>query len=1021
MLKKLLLASTFLTFLTTPFFSQNDKDYSAQFLRDFVSKSWSTQDGLPGNTITDINQNSEGFILLGTYEGLVRFDGIVFETLNRSKDPKLPFVSARRVFEDSRGNLWIGSNDEGVTVMKKDGSLQYYDTSLGLPNNSIRAFCEDKSGNVWIGTSSGLAQVSKNFAISIPSGIELLPNKNKYLINHLFCDTMGRVWFTSTESVGVFYYDNWQFTHFTGLKDGDNNRISYVTQDSSGAFWFGLTKRAAIKVTGEKQEYYNINFNEDKGLGINHIMEDRDHNMWIAMDNGIAIITHEGKLVFFDQIHGLVDERIIKVVQDREDNIWIATDRGGIQKLTKAKFRTNSLLRTVNSIAQDKMRGVVWIGCDNGLLCIKDDEPVENEITRKFRNIRIRHVDIDKDDALLVSCYEVMGQVKITASGEFLQWTNKNGLAGRKVRVAFTASNGDLYVGTTTGLSIIDAQTGEITNIRKEFGIENDYIMCISEAKDGSIWVGTDGGGIFVLKNRQLEKVFNTSNGLVGNIIFKISRYSDQIWVCTGSGISIFDSNGVIHNLNSFNGLGTDSVFQAIYDGNKNVWGTSNRGIFAFRMQDVQDYIDGKDKTVSSKFYNKSDGIDSGGVTSTSKSMLMSNGEIWFTLIDGYCVLNTNLTDAQSVKPLVCVKNVMIDFESHDYPRGKIIVPADTKRLSISYSGLSFCAPDKVLYRTRLIGFDKAFSPWTDRREVSYTNLKPGSYEFYIIAQNSDDVQSDMSSPLKLVVKPTLFQRWYFWFILIVLLVLSLAIGIRRRITYMQKMQDILEELVNERTKELSALQKSLEHQVLDRTKELDGAKKKVQILSKEITNALVSTIDAKDTYTNGHSKRVAKYSGMIAEKLGKTEDEIETISYAGLLHDIGKIGIPDTIINKKDKLDDSEWEIVKSHPLKGAEILDTIKSMPEIKQGARWHHERYDGKGYPDHIAGKQIPEIARIIGVADSYDAMTSNRSYRKYMAQDKVREQIEQGKGTQFDPLIADKMLEIIDEDKDYKLHE
>ena len=139
------------------------------------------------------------------------------------------------------------------------------------------------------------------------------------------------------------------------------------------------------------------------------------------------------------------------------------------------------------------------------------------------------------------------------------------------------------------------------------------------------------------------------------------------------------------------------------------------------------------------------------------------------------------------------------------------------------------------------------------------------------------------------------------------------------------------------------------------------------------------------------------------------------------MLHDIGKIGIPDTIINKPGKLTDEEFAIIKQHPVIGSEILKSIESMPEVSVGARWHHERYDGKGYPDGLKGEAIPEIARIICVADAYDAMTSNRSYRKYLAQDVVREQIVQGRGTQFDGVVADKMLEIIDSDKDYKYHE
>ena len=137
--------------------------------------------------------------------------------------------------------------------------------------------------------------------------------------------------------------------------------------------------------------------------------------------------------------------------------------------------------------------------------------------------------------------------------------------------------------------------------------------------------------------------------------------------------------------------------------------------------------------------------------------------------------------------------------------------------------------------------------------------------------------------------------------------------------------------------------------------------------------------------------------------------------------HDIGKIGIPDGIINKTTRLTDEEYQIIKTHPIIGADILQNISELPELVLGARWHHERYDGKGYPDGLKGSEIPEMSRIIGVADAYDAMTSNRSYRDVLPQSVVRKEIEKGKGSQFDPVFADMMLQLIDEDTEYLMRE
>ena len=194
---------------------------------------------------------------------------------------------------------------------------------------------------------------------------------------------------------------------------------------------------------------------------------------------------------------------------------------------------------------------------------------------------------------------------------------------------------------------------------------------------------------------------------------------------------------------------------------------------------------------------------------------------------------------------------------------------------------------------------------------------------------------------------------------------------------------------------------------------------KKLEKLNDNVIKALAFTIDAKDRYTSGHSQRVANYSLELARRLGKSEEEQRLIYYAGLLHDVGKIRVPEEVLNKPGRLSDSEFDQIKIHTISGYHILKDIYEEPHIALGAKYHHERYNGKGYPDGLSGNNIPEVARIIGVADAYDAMASNRSYRDALPQDVVRREIEKGRGEQFDPVVADVMLNMIDEDTDYTM--
>lgn len=201
----------------------------------------------------------------------------------------------------------------------------------------------------------------------------------------------------------------------------------------------------------------------------------------------------------------------------------------------------------------------------------------------------------------------------------------------------------------------------------------------------------------------------------------------------------------------------------------------------------------------------------------------------------------------------------------------------------------------------------------------------------------------------------------------------------------------------------------------------LKAEQKTIHTMFEQTAEALANAIDAKDPYTHGHSTRVAEYAKQIAILAGLSEKDCEEIYFAGLLHDVGKIGIPSSIINKDGKLTDEEFAEIKKHPVIGNQILSSITKSPYLSIAAHYHHERYDGRGYPEGLKGDDIPIIARIIAVADAYDAMTSKRSYRDPIPQQKVREEIVKGMDTQFDPKFATLMLHLIDLDTEYQMKE
>lgn len=979
-MKKVSSVISVIVFCSAMLFAQasgNDK-----FFSEYVTRAMTTSDGLPGNTINDIVQGQNAYLYFGSYDGLVRFDGNEFLVINRNSNPDYGFVSVRSLFEDSQGRLWVGANDEGLTCIWPDGKIENFTIDNGLPNNSIRAITEDRSGIIWIGTATGIACIKDSAVVQVP-GWETVPEDNKMIIRQLFCDSAGRIWIVAGGRTGLYLYSDGNFTRYTKIHSFDDADITYVTQDSSRAYWFGVGYHNVIRMDEDYETVYDLSEGLGANSSVNCIYQDSKGNMWIGTEKGIAVL-HNGQKFYLKKSSRLNEENITRITEDRDSNIWITTDGGGIEKFSQTKFKTTTMASVVNAIAQDRRRDVVWIGCDDGLYCYRGEEFVTSKITDYCKGERIRHVAVANNGDLLISTYKEMGQIRYGIDGSIRNWTVNDGLPSNKTRVALESQSGDLYIGTTSGLAIIDGETGAIETVTTKNGISNEYIMCLFEDDDHNIWVGTDGGGIFLLKDKKLTAVYTTDDGLAGNVVFKIFSLSkNEIWVCTGNGVSRWYKNKFF-TFNYSNGLGIDSVFQMIPDFTQRVWCTSNRGIFSVSLAELEDVAAGRKKTVNSKYFGYSDGIISRGVTATSLSMKDDIGRVWFTLSDGFTVYNPVKNSENKKPPVVHVQNVVVDNNVFDGMQEKITMKPGDKRVSVRFTGISFVSSEQVQFSYKLDGFDNDFCDWTKERTASYTNLKPGTYVFKLKARNSDEIQSE---PLEITIvkKPALYQIPLFW----VVLVLAVCAAI---VFYVQHNFNKLKEESDRRQK-----------------------------TSLEVAKALVGTIDAKDKYTKGHSLRVAEYSVKLAERLGKDKEYCDNLYITALLHDIGKIGIPDSIINKPGKLSVEEYDVIKSHPVIGSKILSSITSIPDMHVGAHWHHERWDGKGYPDGLKAEEIPEIARIIGVADAYDAMTSNRSYRNYMIQSKARSEIEQFAGSQFDPVIAKKMLDLIDEDVNYKMHE
>ena len=211
-----------------------------------------------------------------------------------------------------------------------------------------------------------------------------------------------------------------------------------------------------------------------------------------------------------------------------------------------------------------------------------------------------------------------------------------------------------------------------------------------------------------------------------------------------------------------------------------------------------------------------------------------------------------------------------------------------------------------------------------------------------------------------------------------------------------------------DRSMQLEELTRNLEDKVREKTMQIEQ-------LSFETISTIASMMEAKESYTKGHSVRVAEYSALIARELGWQEEEIQNLKYIALLHDIGKVGIPDNVLNKPGRLTEREFDIIKSHTTIGGDILKDIETITDVDAGAKYHHERYNGTGYPQGLRGEEIPLVARIICIADAFDAMNSKRIYRDRLSKEEIHNELIKGRGTQFDPQLLDITVKLMEAGK------
>ena len=940
----------------------------AESNQSYVASVYNDRNGLPTGEANAVVQTPDGYIWIGSYAGLIRYDGTVFR--NFSEEGALQTATVRSLFVDSSGRLWVGSNDMGVFCME-DGSFVQPE---GQPEDSfftIRRFSEGENGDIYVSSSSGLARIS--------SGVMTVYDTPELVGETVYStaeDKYGRIWCCTNSGCIVIKPDGTLVSPLGSnaiFKGGEN--IYSLTSGENGSVWFGSDSNTRAKVEFKSESL------TPAGLNITYHSTGNvyTHNSIMSLpDGGIAVnglrgfgIMRNGDFLGFGEDEGAASVEGSCV--DYEGNIWLASSTNGVAKFTEGCYSTPNRIAGLNGKSLNTIAGqggYYFMGTDKGLIiCTENWQQITNELASRLEGQRVRHIIADNRGYVWIASYSDAPVIRCDpATWELTCFTREDGLADRSARTLFEMSDGSIAVGMQNGLSIISPE-GNITSYT-DFAYP--AILCITETSSGALLAGSDGGGIYEINGGEVT-VHSYSEGLDNGIILRLMADSEPgCWfVSTSNGLFYYNGTEFRKLTNLIKKSG--NIFDMYLIGEE-LYFLQNSGILTISREDVI-----ADNGAASLCYGFEHGL-SGSLYANTWHWLSPEGELYLATSSGVSVFG--FSQPESILPKGIVNSVTVDGTVYDHP-DSLEIEKGAHRITVDCAALSFTGTTRISIAYKLESFDEEETVISgdNSANISYTNLPGGEYTFTMRIFLTDDPEQSATYTVP-ITKERSFSEKPGFAAMIILSSIALAVIITSLILYarirvMKRRQKMYKEIIDQSLK------------------------------------TFAGTIDAKDKYTNGHSLRVAKYSQELARRMDMSKEEQERIYYIAMLHDIGKIGVPDSILNKPGKLTDEERQIIQQHPAIGADILKDYTAIKDVADGARYHHERIDGKGYCEGLSGEEIPLIARIIGVADTYDAMSSKRCYRDSLSSDVIVEELKRAAGTQLDPAIVPHMLDMIED--------
>lgn len=837
----------------------------------YAITNWKTAEGLPQNTVSALLQTRDGYLWVGTEEGLARFDGASFKLFDRRNSPGLPANHVVSLCEDKSGVLWIGTWGGGIATYK-EGRFAPAAVQAGALPGGVWSIIEDHLGTIWAATSRGLLRVegAKSSLLTTRDG---LPSDN---LRALAEDASGDLWI-ATRDAGLARYREGRFTSFTA-KDGlSSNNLSALFCDRRGNLWIGTAGAGLNCLSGG---LFRV-FTTKNGLPHDTIWcinEDRRGNLWIGTYGGGLVRYANGEFSSLNSRNGLSDDFVWQVYEDREGNLWVGTAGGGLNRMKDGKLvvyssREGLSSDTVRVVMEDAGK-VLWIGTTGGGLCRVKDGRVDIFNRRNgLSSDSIRSLCAGSSGSIWVGS-ETGGLDRITASGRMEHYGASEGLRNAFVLCVLEDRRGRVWAGTNGG-GLACLEGGHFTTYTTRDGLGADVVYALNEDPSGAIWAGTDAGLSLVRDGRFAD--FPDRERISRELITCIFRDREgAIWLGTGSSGLIRMKEGKASPITGRHGLFSETIFAVLEDSEGRFWMSCNKGIFSVPKRSLDAVADGRASAVECAVFARAEGLrDPECNLAQPAGWRASDGRLWFPTNGGAACVSPWDIRSNQVAPSVVIETALADgaaMDIHNPPP----LPAGTKDLEFTYTGLSLASPEGVRFRYKLTGFDGGWKEAGSRRAAFYTNVPPGPHAFIVTACNEDGLWAETPATFAFSVNPHFYQRISFYLFCAAVALFGAWGLYRLRVQALRARERELVALVEERTRSLVEEKEKLELALV----KIESQEKELAAFNRELSRKVREQLE-----TILRSRRLARYFPKpLVEKVLGSEDDLEIASDRRLL-----------------------------------------------------------------------------------------------------------------------------------------